>query len=365
MNSPAAKDDRFRTLSALLLTCILFVFVTPFTTEAQGEYALPFVVGPVNVGSAPGDGAYHGFGPDAQAIDFDLPKGTIIYATKPGVVIAAQYGWNDGYGHFIQVRHHDGTVSLYGHLSRIYVKVNQPVGQSTELGESGNSGNVRPHPSTSCPNCGDLLHFEVRNAEGTGGVNVQYLVDWNEGCPGCADLYNGTAVGVPREQLLVESFFYDSHDKNITSSLALEAGRTYLLTLRGTFSFWTPRQWGEWLGDNSERICWGVSEEFPLYPSQELNGAVGFDPEFTFAIPIYPGGCEDGPLDPRPITRLQTSTDAGGTFAQLPPTREEYNSKHSYQYLTTGSGQPLVLAILDSGVQDNYGQIRVWIELYQ
>jgi murein DD-endopeptidase MepM/ murein hydrolase activator NlpD len=366
MNVSTWKSAQIKILSLLLITCGMFVLFSPTSTKAQGDFTLPFVEGPVNVGTGPGDGAYHGSGPDSQAIDFDLPIGTLIYPTKPGVVITAQYGWNDGYGNLVQVRHHDGTVSLYSHLRTIFVKVNQPVGRSTELGESGKSGNVRPHPGPTCPNCGDLLHFEVRNAEGTDGVNVQYLVNWNEGCPGCSDLYNGTAAGVPREQVLVESFFYDSHSRDIASTLPLEAGRTYLLTLRGTFSFWAPTQWGHWLGENAERICWGVAEEGPLYPSPaDFTGAVGADPEYTFALPIYPGGCEDGPLDPRRRTSVHFSTVSGGTLAQIPPTIESFSSKHSYQYLVGGNGLPLVIAILDSGVQDNYGQFLVWIELYK
>jgi murein DD-endopeptidase MepM/ murein hydrolase activator NlpD len=366
MSASTWGTTRLRILGLVFITAALFVLFAPTSTGAQGDHVLPFIVRPVNVGSGPGDGAYHGSGPDSQAIDFDLPIGTLIYPTKPGVVIAAQYGWNDGYGHLVQVRHHDGTVSLYGHLRTIFVRVDQPVGRSTELGESGNSGNVRPHPSSSCPNCGDLLHFEVRNAEGTGGVDVQYLVNWNEGCPGCDDLYNGTASGVPREQLMVESFFYDSHTKQTTSSLALEVGRTYLLTLRGTFSYWSPNQWGNWLGDNSERTCWGVAEEFPLYPSPaDFTGPVGSDPEYRFAQPIYPDACDDPPLEPRQTPSINFSIDSGASLNPFPPTVEAFNPKHSYQYLVGGNGSPLILMVRDSGVQDNYGQFLVWIELYQ
>lgn len=349
-----------------LILTVLFVVIDPLPIGAQGDFALPFADGPVNISSGPGSGAFHAQGPSSQAIDFDLPTGTLIYPTKPGVVTAAEFGWNDGYGNLVEVRHHDGTKSLYGHLSSIFVKVDQPVGRSTELGESGNSGNVSPHPSSACPTCGDFLHFEIRNAEGNGGVVVQYLVDWIEGCPGCSDRIKGTAGGDPRQLFLLDSFLYNSSKRTTSSNLVLDAGKTYLLTVTGTFSFWSPGQWGKWQGDNAGGICWGIAEEGPLIPSPgDRTGSVGADPEYTYAIPNYPGGCEDGPLEPRRRNSIQFSTDSGGTFSQFPPTNEIFRSKHSYQYLVEGTGQPLMITLLDSQVHDNYGQFRVDIELYQ
>jgi murein DD-endopeptidase MepM/ murein hydrolase activator NlpD len=356
-------------MGILLLAVVLIGFIDPLAAGAQGEFALPFELGSVNVSSAPGAGTYHTHGPSSEAIDFDLPSGTTIYPTKPGVVTEAAYGWNDGYGNLVQVRHHDGTISIYGHLSSIFVKKDQPVGRSTELGESGNSGSVSPPPSPGCTSCGDHLHFEVRNPDQSAGVNVQYLVDWNEGCPGCSDPIKGTAGGDPRQLFLLDSFLYNSSEKTATSTLVLDAGRTYLLTVTGTFSFWSPSQWGDWLGDNADRMCWGIAEEDPLIPSPgDRTGPVGADPEYQYAVPIYPGGCPDGPTDsvePRPSASVQLSLDGGAVFLKIVTTNDDFNSRHKYQYLVEGNGPPLLISILDSGYSDNYGQLQVGIELYQ
>ena len=212
---------------------------------------------------------------------------TTIYPTKPGVVTEAAYGWNDGYGNLVQVRHHDGTISIYAHLRGIFVKKDQPVGRSTELGESGNSGSVSPPPSPGCTSCGDHLHFEVRNPDQSAGANVQYLVDWNEGCPGCSDQIKGTAGGDPRQLFLLDSFLYYSSEKTATSTLVLDAGRTFLLTVTGTFSFWSPSQWGDWLGNNADRMCWGIAEEGPLIPSPgDRTGSVGAILNTTMPFPF-------------------------------------------------------------------------------
>ena len=60
-----------------------------------------------------------------------------------------------GYGHHVVVRHADGLVSLYGHLSA--VRVERGVVQAGDvLGRSGNTGHsTGPH-----------LHFELRTAKG-------------------------------------------------------------------------------------------------------------------------------------------------------------------------------------------------------
>jgi murein DD-endopeptidase MepM/ murein hydrolase activator NlpD len=356
-------------IGILLLLSVLYVSVYPLPVSAQGDYALPFKVGPINVSSAPGAGTYHSLGPSAEAIDFDLPSGTLLYPTKPGVVVEAEHGWNDGYGNLVQVMHHDGTMSIYGHMHTIFVKVDQPVGRSTVLGESGNSGNVSPPPSSACPTCGDLLHFEIRNSSQSEGVNVQYLVDWNDGCPGCSSRVKGVAVGFPRQQFLLDTFLYNSRQKRAVSTIVLEIGRSYLISIEGTFSYWPPITWGEWVEDNPEHICWGFADQEPLIPSPEgRTGPVGSDPEYQYAIPIYPGGCKEGPIDsvdPQSSSGVKLSIDGGAVFEKFASTNDTFNSQHTYQYLIEGNGQSLIIAIGDSSYGDNYGQLGVSIELFE
>jgi murein DD-endopeptidase MepM/ murein hydrolase activator NlpD len=98
------------------------------------------------------------YGPGHLGIDITAPEGSNVYAAGSGVVTMAQGGWNYGYGNVVQIDHGNGYVSVYAHLSAIYVSACQSVGQGTLVGLSGNTGN----------SFGAHLHFEIR----IGGKNV-------------------------------------------------------------------------------------------------------------------------------------------------------------------------------------------------
>jgi len=68
------------------------------------------------------------------------------------------------YGEYVIIDHHDGTMTLYGHMragSRTVTK-GQTVVQGQVLGIVGNTGNCQPRPTPSNPHWGTHLHFEVR-----------------------------------------------------------------------------------------------------------------------------------------------------------------------------------------------------------
>ncbi len=87
------------------------------------------------------------------AVDIACPLGTPIYASRSGVVAQAETsGWNSGYGLVIVIDHEDGTQTLYGHNSQIYVTVGQRVTQGEVISAMGSTGkSTGPH-----------VHFEVR-----------------------------------------------------------------------------------------------------------------------------------------------------------------------------------------------------------
>jgi murein DD-endopeptidase MepM/ murein hydrolase activator NlpD len=88
-------------------------------------------------------GALHG------GIDIANSIGTPVLAASDGVVISA--GPYAGYGNMVKLRHSDGTVTLYGHLSSWQVEVGQRVWAGDQIAKMGNTGNsTGPH-----------LHFEV------------------------------------------------------------------------------------------------------------------------------------------------------------------------------------------------------------
>lgn len=82
-------------------------------------------------------------------IDIANSIGTPILAASDGVVVAA--GPTAGYGIWVKLRHSDGTVTLYGHLSAVLVNVGERVYAGDQIAKMGNTGNsTGPH-----------LHFEV------------------------------------------------------------------------------------------------------------------------------------------------------------------------------------------------------------
>lgn len=88
-------------------------------------------------------GALHG------GIDVANSVGTPILAVSDGVVIEA--GSSAGYGMLVKLRHHDGTVTLYGHVNTTTVSVGERVMAGDQIATMGNRGDsTGPH-----------LHFEV------------------------------------------------------------------------------------------------------------------------------------------------------------------------------------------------------------
>ncbi|WP_016951254.1 peptidoglycan DD-metalloendopeptidase family protein [Anabaena sp. PCC 7108] len=94
-----------------------------------------------------------------RGIDIANGVGTPIYASAPGVVEKA--GWNNGgYGNVVDIRHADGSLTRYGHNSRILVQAGQQVEQGQTIAAMGSTGfSTGPHS-----------HFEVHPA-GKGAVN--------------------------------------------------------------------------------------------------------------------------------------------------------------------------------------------------
>lgn len=82
-------------------------------------------------------------------IDIDGSTGDPVGAAAAGRVIMA--GWNGAYGKCVQVKHADGKVTLYGHLSSIAVEVGESVDKGELIGRVGNTGR----------SYGSHLHFEV------------------------------------------------------------------------------------------------------------------------------------------------------------------------------------------------------------
>ncbi|HEY0244179.1 MAG TPA: M23 family metallopeptidase [Mucilaginibacter sp.] len=83
-------------------------------------------------------------------VDFQGKMGDEVKCTANGKVVFA--GWAGGYGNCIRIQHTNDFETLYGHLSRIGVKVGQQVVVGQKIGQVGSTGH----------STGAHLHYEVR-----------------------------------------------------------------------------------------------------------------------------------------------------------------------------------------------------------
>ncbi|MDD4909252.1 MAG: M23 family metallopeptidase [Candidatus Omnitrophica bacterium] len=102
-----------------------------------------------------------------KGVDLSAAAGEPVYAARAGLVLRS--GFHRGLGHYVEIRHHDGWVTIYGHLKRRLVKKGQMVGQGALIGEVGKSGNA-DHPAMSAH-----LHLELRDPKGVAVDPMRYL----------------------------------------------------------------------------------------------------------------------------------------------------------------------------------------------
>lgn len=99
-----------------------------------------------------------------KGVDFAAPTGTPIFASSDGVVTYA--GWSeDGYGNVVELRHDNGTLTLYAHANSVYVSKGQTVRKGQAIAEVGTTGrSTGPH-----------LHFEIQLDGRTAVDPMDYL----------------------------------------------------------------------------------------------------------------------------------------------------------------------------------------------
>ncbi|OAB28401.1 M23 family metallopeptidase [Paenibacillus macquariensis] len=89
-----------------------------------------------------------------QGTDYAVPIGTSIYSVADGVVIASKFSSTGG--NYVQIKHTNGYLSRYLHMSVRKVKVGDIVRQGQLIGISGNTGrSTGPH-----------LHLEMKTPNG-------------------------------------------------------------------------------------------------------------------------------------------------------------------------------------------------------
>ncbi|CAM4185344.1 M23 family metallopeptidase [Pseudoalteromonas byunsanensis] len=157
--------NKFLSLSIIFATSLTACTNPPvdcnaFSSEDNSDYVLPYQAGEsykVLVSTGHYSEKNHGVG--LYAIDFVMPIGTKIVAARNGEVVSLREIYQDDNGedlkeNYIFIRHDDGTIARYFHLTSQGALVN--VGDKVKAGEviglSGNTGQSGgPH-----------LHFDVQ-----------------------------------------------------------------------------------------------------------------------------------------------------------------------------------------------------------
>ena len=117
---------------------------------ADEGWMRPVHGGRVTSGFGPRRRPTQGASRDHKGLDYGVPIGTSVHASRSGKVTFV--GEQRGYGNTVVVDHGDGYTTLYAHLDSFDVKVGQQVGQGQVIARSGNTGvSTGPH-----------LHVEVR-----------------------------------------------------------------------------------------------------------------------------------------------------------------------------------------------------------
>ena len=113
-----------------------------------GEYRITSKFGYRDNPTKPGEIKFH------DGLDLGADAGTPILAAADGVIeyVNATDRWGYGYGYYVKLKHHDGSVTLYAHCSQIAVTAEQKVFKGQVIAFVGSTGN----------STGEHLHFEVR-----------------------------------------------------------------------------------------------------------------------------------------------------------------------------------------------------------
>lgn len=98
-----------------------------------------------------------------QGNDYFKNVGTPISVIQPGVVSVADMNYDStGWGAVVEIRHENGSISRYAHLSKIYVKKGEVIEPGRVIGLTGGAVGAPGSGNSKGPH----LHFEYETSEG-------------------------------------------------------------------------------------------------------------------------------------------------------------------------------------------------------
>lgn len=147
-----------------------------------------------------------------NGLDVKVNIGDTIVAAFDGKVRVVKYE-RRGYGNYVVIRHDNGIETIYGHLSKQLVDVNQTVRAGEPIGLGGNTGR----------STGSHLHFEIRFLGIA--INPVYMFDF------------------PKQDVTADSYLFVKNKSSRTSS-----GGSY--ASNGTIKYYKVRK-----GDSLSKIA--------------------------------------------------------------------------------------------------------------
>ena len=140
------RMQKFSRIVSAVTILVLLVLSAPMARADEG------VCGSMLMPAAQLKTVSRGFSRYHSGVDLTAPYGSPVRAAAAGTVIFT--GVYFGYGNMIDLRHADGTVTRYAHLSKFArgLRVGTEVTLGQEIGNIGTSGHAH----------GAHLHFEVR-----------------------------------------------------------------------------------------------------------------------------------------------------------------------------------------------------------
>jgi len=128
--------------------------------DYSGQWQYPLAGGRYPITQKAFSGAYSHA--NLGAYDLGAPMGTPVLAASNGTVIAAQPGYNYGYGQMVEIQHGRDWQTLYGHLLQLATSVGSMVNMGQQIGVSGGAQG-QPNAGNST---GAHLHFEMHHPNG-------------------------------------------------------------------------------------------------------------------------------------------------------------------------------------------------------
>jgi murein DD-endopeptidase MepM/ murein hydrolase activator NlpD len=187
-------------------TCRYTIGSTTVKHDNSCVYALPYAPGASFKVTQGYNGTYSHTGPEQYAIDWKMSPGTPVHAARDGMVVKIKDDSDKGgpdrkfenAANYILIRHSDGSIGNYAHLSKSSAKVSlgQKVKAGDLIGLSGNSGfSTGPH-----------LHFAVFKTK-SGSERESIPVKFRTLNATAVTLAEGQSYGCPAssETLLAET----------------------------------------------------------------------------------------------------------------------------------------------------------------